>query len=310
MEEQIVITSGRKYIDIDAYAGIFAYQKLLQNLGYEVYAMTTAILNESIPESIKRLGYEFNQVDFTKPTKYIVLDVSHPDFIDTFVQEEDIIEIIDHHTGYEEYWQSKSVKSHIEFIGSIATIIFEMFEKNQKEDLLDASLCKLLIAGILDNTLNLKSSITTSRDIGAYQKLMTIAQLDEKWGESYFQDCYQDLDSNLEEYLKNDTKIEKVSSYLPEVFGQLIALDINDILKNIDRVRQSFEGYEEWMLNVISLRDGKSYLFYGSASAKEKLESLFSKKAGDTYLELDICMLRKEIMKLAREKDKNKVYEK
>jgi len=26
-----------------------AYQKLLQNLGYEVYAMTTAILNESIP---------------------------------------------------------------------------------------------------------------------------------------------------------------------------------------------------------------------------------------------------------------------
>lgn len=310
MEKQMVITSGRKYIDIDAYAGMFAYKKLLQSLGYEVYVATTAILNESIPESIKKLGFTFDQVDFERPTEYIVLDVSHPDFIDTFVSEKDIIEIIDHHTGYEEYWKNHGVKAHIEFIGSIATIIFEMFEKNKKEDLLDSSLCQLLIAGILDNTLNLKSSITTPRDISAYQKLMRIAELEETWGDSYFQDCYQDLDSNLEGYLKNDTKIEKVSSYLPEVFGQLITLNINDILKNIDRVKQAFSEYPEWMLNVISLRDGKSYLFYGGDSAKEKLEALFSKVAGDSYLELDTCMLRKEIMKLAREKDKNKVYEK
>ena len=58
MEKQMVITSGRKYIDIDAYAGMFAYKKLLQSLGYEVYVATTAILNESIPESIKKLGFQ------------------------------------------------------------------------------------------------------------------------------------------------------------------------------------------------------------------------------------------------------------
>ena len=40
MEKQMVITSGRKYIDIDAYAGMFAYKKLLQSLGYEVYVAT------------------------------------------------------------------------------------------------------------------------------------------------------------------------------------------------------------------------------------------------------------------------------
>ncbi len=304
MKEQIVVTSGRKYIDVDAYAGIFAYKKLLQSLGYEVYAATTAILNESIPNSIKELGFQFDEVDFSRPTKYIVLDVSNPDFFDTFVKEEDIIEIIDHHTGFEEYWKQKTVKSHIEFIGSIGTILFELFERNGKESLLDDDLCKLLIAGILDNTLNLKSSITTSRDKDAYDKLLRLAHLDEKFGENYFRDCYSNLDSDLEEYLKNDTKIEKVSSYLPEVFGQLIVLDKEDILKNLNRVYDTFSEYEEWMLNVISLSDGKSYLFFSGDTSKKKLEELFEKGANTQYLELDNCMLRKEIMKLAREKRK------
>jgi len=310
MKEQIVITSGRKYIDIDAYAGMFAYKTLLQSLGYEVYVTTTAILNESIPESIQRLGFKFDEVDLSLPTKYIVLDVSHPDFIDTFVPESDIIEIIDHHTGYEDYWKEKGVKVHIEFIGSIATIIFEIFQKQKKEDLLSAELCKLLIAAILDNTLNLKSGITTTRDKNAYQQLLSLAHLDDNFRESYFRDCYSDLEDGLEEYLKNDTKIEKVSSYLPEVFGQLIVLDKADIVRNLDRVKKTFSQYEEWMLNIISLRDGKSYLFFDGDSAKEKLESLFSLVVEGQFLELEQCMLRKEIMKLARERDKIKVYEK
>ncbi len=304
MKEQIVITSGRKYIDIDAYAGMFAYKKLLQSLGYEVYVTTTAILNESIPESIKALGFKFDEVDFSRPTKYIVLDVSHPKFIDTFVQQENIIEIIDHHTGYENYWNEKNVKSHIEFIGSICTILFEMFEQNGKEFLLDSSLCKILIAGILDNTLNLNSSITTDRDKTAYEKLLKIASLDVSFSQEYFRACYSNLESNLEEYLKNDTKIEKVSSYLPEVFGQLIVLDKEDIFKKLDRVYHTFGEYEEWMLNVISLSDGKSYLLFGNETARRKLEELFSIQANDQYLELENCMLRKEIMKLARQKEK------
>ncbi len=306
MQEQIVITSGRKYIDIDAYAGMFAYQALLKSLGYTAFVTTTAVLNESIPNSIKALGFQFDQVDFSLPTKYVILDVSHPDFLDTFVKEKDIIEIIDHHTGYEKYWEEKGVKTHIEFIGSIATIIFEMFQKSNKEHLLSVELCKLLIAAILDNTLNLKSSITTKRDKESYKQLLNIAQLDSSFGENYFQDCYKDLESNLEEYLKNDTKIEKASSYLPEVFGQLIVLDKEDILRNLDRVHNFFKEYEEWILNIISLSNGKSYLFFGNSSAKEKLENLFSKPAEKYFLELEQCMLRKEIMKLARLKEKVK----
>ena len=133
MKDKIIITSGRKYIDIDAYAGIFAYKELLHSLGYEVYTKTSAYINESIPKVVLDMNFEFDDVTIDENTKFIVLDVSNPDFFDTFVKEKNIIEIIDHHIGYEDYWQKTNIKTEIDFIGSICTIIFERFLKKVKK---------------------------------------------------------------------------------------------------------------------------------------------------------------------------------
>ena len=43
MENPIIITSGKKYLDIDAYGGLFAYKKLLQSSEYIIYAFPKAI---------------------------------------------------------------------------------------------------------------------------------------------------------------------------------------------------------------------------------------------------------------------------
>lgn len=303
MKEKIIITSGRKYIDIDAYAGIFAYQILLTSLGYEVYTKTSAYINESIPKVVLDMNFKFDDVSIDENTKFIVLDVSNPDFFDTFVKEENIIEIIDHHIGYESYWEKTNVKTEIDFIGSICTIIFERFLKLGKEKLLTTNLCKILIAGILDNTLNLKSQNTTSRDIEAYKKLMIIGNVEENWSEVYFKSCYERIGDNLEESIKNDTKIENTSSVLPIVFGQLIVLDIDIILSNLEESLSPFAEYDEWMFNVISLSDGKSYLFYSDDIVKQNLLKLFDAASIPNCLVLNNCMLRKEIIKCAREYD-------
>lgn len=304
MKNKIVITSGKKYIDIDAFGGIFAYRKLLRNLGYDAYAVTTAKLNESIPEVIKEMNFQFDEkVELTDHTKFIILDVSNPDFFDTFVKRENIIEIIDHHTGYEKYWSHTNIKAQIEFIGSICTILFEKIAEAKKEELLDQDLCKVLIAGILDNTLNLKSSNTTKRDRYAYQELLRIGKINKDWSKNYFHSCYGEMEKNLEESIINDIKIEKTSSLLPEVFGQLIVLQKDTILHNIDKVLAVFSEYEEWIFNVISLEDGKSYLFYSSPLVKEKLSLLFHQPDSDSYFILNKCMLRKEIIKLAKEQE-------
>ncbi len=207
MKENIVITSGKKYIDIDGYAGMFAYRQLLQSLEYNAYAVTSAYLNESIPKAITCMNFKFDNVTINEKTKFIILDISNPEFLDIFVNKNNIIEIIDHHTGYEKYWNNFNIKKQIEFIGSICTIIFEKYVENNKESLLTPNMCKILIAGILDNTLNLKSNNTTKRDIDAYQKLLHIGQIDENWADIYFNSCYENLEENLEESIKNDIKL-------------------------------------------------------------------------------------------------------
>jgi inorganic pyrophosphatase/exopolyphosphatase len=158
----IVVTSGKKYIDIDAYASSIAYANLLRLKGFEVKAITTAKLNESITPSLLDLTIKLDEYEPRKNDEYIVIDVSNKDYFEPFVKESNIIEILDHHVGYEKYWDKKlKEKAKIEFIGSVATMIVELYEKEGVMNKISKEMATLLISAILDNTLNLKARITT-----------------------------------------------------------------------------------------------------------------------------------------------------
>ena len=109
----IVVTSGKKYIDIDAYAGCIAYAKLLNLQGIEAKAISTAKLNESIIPSFMKLSSKLDEYKPSNEDEYVIIDVSNKDYFDTFVKEEKIIRIIDHHVGYEEYWKNKIGRAHV-----------------------------------------------------------------------------------------------------------------------------------------------------------------------------------------------------
>ncbi|MBO7718259.1 DHH family phosphoesterase [Candidatus Saccharibacteria bacterium] len=300
MSNNLVITSGYKYIDIDAYASIIAYRELLKKQGVNATASTLSTLNQSIPPFILGLKYRLDSADTLKDAKYIVLDTSNPDSFDERVTIDNLVEIIDHHTGFEDYWKNyPNVKTQIEFIGSICTIIFERIVSSGYTEILDTDLCKLLVAGILDNTLNLKSSITTDRDHNAYNKLIRIGNISSDFYIEYFSACESEILKNFTKAIKDDTKIEKVG-VLPAVIGQMVILNIKDF--NIEEMKKVFAEYPEWLINVISLEDGKSYLYFGGDTVQERLEELFDKQC-DAYdlLVLDNFLLRKQIMKKAQE---------
>lgn len=302
MTKSIVVTSGKKYMDIDAYAGCIAYAYLLNNLGYKAKATTGAVLNESIPAIIKKLNPKLDNYIPGKEDFFIVLDVSNPDMIDTLVNQDNVIEIIDHHIGYEDYWNKKSdVKTKIEFIGSVCTMIFELFECCEKTELLNKELCQLLTAGILDNTLNLMASITNARDITAYNKLLKLGNLDSTWAVNYFKNCQEEILRDFETALENDMKIENFSELLPRVFGQLVILEKDKVLEKAEIIKSLFNAYDkEWMLNIISLGDGKSYIIAEDKTTQSKLEKLFKSRFSKEVLTLDKFMLRKEIVKKAK----------
>lgn len=297
----IVITSGRKYIDIDAYSSIIAYRELLKKqYGDNVFAATTAVPNRSVPQLILDLDYHLDSFVKSDDTKYVVLDVSNPDFFDETITTENLIEIIDHHTGFEKYWSNyPSIKTQIEFIGSVCTLIYEKIIQSEHIEILDTDLCKLLIAGILDNTLNLKASITTDRDRNAYNELMKLGNVSGEFYKEYFSACEAEIMRDFKKAIKDDLKIEK-AGILPEVIGQMIVLNLDYF--DQERMDEFFAAYPEWMMNVILLEEGKSYIYFGGDGVGQRLEQLFDKKCeSDNLLVLDKFLLRKQIMKKARD---------
>ena len=296
-----IVTSGRKYLDIDAYASMIAYRELLRALGEEAIAVSMAKLNQSVPKMIQDLSYGLDEMpESFDEAEFVMLDVLNPEFFDTFVESEKIIEVIDHHTGFEEYWKEKlGSRAEIERIGAVCTMIFEKIVAAEKLEILTPDLCKLMVAGILDNTLNFGADTTDGGDLQAWHVLMKRGGLSKNFEDEYFEACYAEVRKDLVKAIRDDTKIEKVSQMLPEVIGQLIVPRIEDF--DASALGVAFAKHPEWMMNVIALKDGKSYVHFSGEEVKEKLEKLLKKKAvGDLFI-LDKCMLRKEIMKEARE---------
>lgn len=296
----IIVTSGARYIDIDAYAGIIAYAKLLNLKGENAIAYSSSPLNESVTNSIRNSKYTIsNQINLTDNDEFIILDVSDPDFFDKSVDMARIIQIIDHHYGFEDYWNSKSnVDTIIEKIGSVATIIFELYEKENLLEDLDKDMCLLLMSAILDNTLNFKAKVTTSRDIEAYKKLEKLSNSNFNYAEFYFNECENEINKNLKEAILNDTKLDNSSGKVPPVFSQLTVWDASSILDDINLIYESLNSFKKpWLMNLISLKDGKSYLISNDDNIKFNLKITFNCNFSNDIAILPDVWLRKEIIK-------------
>ena len=70
----IVITSAKKYIDIDAYAACIAYSILLKSSNIKAKPVTTSLFNESIPEIIKNIDLGFEKYKIRQHSKRILSD--------------------------------------------------------------------------------------------------------------------------------------------------------------------------------------------------------------------------------------------
>ena len=109
------------------------------------------------------------------------------------------------------------------------------------------------------------------------------------------------IEQNLEETIKNDTKIEKVSESLPKVFGQLTVWNKDFIIANLTKIRQIFNEIDDkWMLNLICLQDEKSYIISDDKNVQTELQKLFGSNFEGLIMPIENVMLRKEIMKKAK----------
>ena len=297
-----IITAGWRYSDIDVYGGIVAYAELLQKQGIEARAVTTAPLNDSVPPLVR--GWEVSLVRTYTPNPadtFTLIDVSEPEYFEKFVDIDRVDEIIDHHPGYEEFWRAR-IGSHaqIEHVGAACTQVFERWQQAKLADQISKTSARLLMCGILDNTLNFGAKVTTDRDHQAYAALKTHANLPEDWPARYFRACQEVIMQDLVNSLQDDTKTIHFKTYPQELaVGQLALWDAGEIIQQSEAAfKQAISAKRpQWFMNAISIGEKKSYFVSDIPEVKIWLSELLNLTFDGNIAVADHMWLRKEILK-------------
>jgi inorganic pyrophosphatase/exopolyphosphatase len=299
-----VITAGSAYLDIDAYAGIIAYAELLQKQGFPAQAVSTAAPNESVTKSVRSWPVSLKTEYEPRPDDtFTLIDISTPEYFDTFVDHDRIDAVIDHHPGYETYWQEKiGDGTNIEPIGAACTQVYEYWKRAGLVDEMSETSACLLVCGILDNTLNFGAKINTNRDEGAYEDLMRIANLPSDWPAQYFGECQEAIDKDPVQAIQKDTKTVQFPGRENNVrVGQFAVWDATEVLGKFQaNLLKHFEAQDTpWFINIISIGERKSYFLSSDPEMQQWLAELLNVTFDGSIAVADRLWLRKEIIQAA-----------
>ncbi len=297
-----VITTGFAYTDIDAYAGIIAYAELLRAQGLDAQAISTAPTNESVSKTV--LSWQPNiQTTYTASNEdtYTLIDISDPEWFEKLVDLDRIDEVIDHRTGFEEFWQERiGDGATIEFLGSACTQVYEKWKASGLLDKMSTTSARLLVCGILDNTLNLKATVTTPRDHEAYNDLLSRADLPDDWSALYFTEVQEAILADAVKAVQNDTKMLNFKTFENTLcVGQFAVWDGHIALeRHQDALESALSDMQpQWFMNLISVGEGKSYFVASDSNVKVWLSNLLDLTFEGDVATADRMWLRKEILK-------------
>lgn len=297
-----IVTAGSTYQDIDAYACAVAMAELLRLQGENAMAYSNAPCNYSVCKSLILENQMLTVLpkDCTPDdSNYIIVDVSDPNYLAKNIPIDSVIAVYDHHVGFEEYWQKKiGENSHIEFIGAAATLIYREWKQTGYADKMMVNTAKLLIVAILDNTLNLTSSVTTDEDITTFKELCRFANVDENWCASYFLEVQESIEKDLKNALFGDVKTIRDNLILPSYMGQIAVWNVESIVSRLEEIREWFDSrYKCWMLNIIDIQHNCNYFVCDDTEYQKKIERTFDVHFESGIAKTPVSYLRKEIIK-------------
>lgn len=300
--EPIVVTAGSSYLDIDAYSCCVALAELYRRRGMEAVAVSAAPHNYSVCRFLTDKDMILPRLPWDMPAesvRYAIVDVSDPEYIRDAVPLEQVTEVYDHHVGFEKYWESRiGEAARIEFIGAAATLIYREWKRYGLQREMSRPTALLLIAGILDNTLNLTSANTTAEDIETFRELCAKEQVDGNWCAAYFAAVQANMTADLKNALFNDMKTIRGNAVLPPRVGQLCLWDAKGVLDRLSEIRQWMQGHpDSWMINVIDIKDRCSYFVCDDERYHGEMERIFDIHFEAGVAKTSVSYLRKEIIK-------------
>ena len=300
MKNSILITAGSAYLDIDAYACAVAMAELLNLQGVNAVAYSKAPCNYSVCGSLTASGQILRELPLAiseEEAEYIIVDVSDPEFLKNSVALDRVVEVYDHHVGFEDYWRARiGDGSHIEFIGAAATLIYREWRRAELQGRMSRETALLLIAAILDNTLNLTSGNTTEEDIEVFDELCSLARVGEDFRNSYFIEVQKNVEADLKNALFGDIKRVRNNEILPEKVAQLCVWNAESVLARLTEIRGWFSD-DQWMINIIDLSKNCSFFLCDDIECQQKIEQAFDLYFGSGIAKTKVPYLRKQIIK-------------
>lgn len=300
IRDMYIITAGFSYLDIDAYACMVAMAELFNLQGINVVAYSKAPCNYSVCGFLKTKGQIMRELpaDVSEETaRYIIVDVSDPEFLKKAVPLERVVEVYDHHVGFEGYWQERiGDGAHIEFIGAAATLIYREWKRAGLQNKISRDTALLLLAAILDNTLNLTSTNTTEEDIEVFEELCSLARVGEDFRNSYFIEVQKNVEADLKNALFGDIKRVRNNEILPEKVAQLCVWNAESVLARLTEIRGWFSD-DQWMINIIDLSKNCSFFVCDDIECQQKIEQAFDLCFDSGIAKTKVPYLRKQIIK-------------
>lgn len=300
--DKYIVTAGSSYLDIDAYACMIAMTELLQLQGMDAVAYSTAPYNYSICKTLVREGRVIRTLpdDFSpENSRFIIVDVSDPEFLEKCISVENTVAVYDHHVGFEEFWTDRIRNgAHIEFIGSAATLIYREWKEARAQDKMSRATAELLIAAILDNTLNLTSANTTDEDRKAFEELCNRHSIGKEWCSAYFTEVQGNIEDDLKNAMLGDVKCVRDNPILPSRIGQLAVWNSESLLSDLSEICLWFnESFDEWMINIIDIKKNCCFFVCEDAEYRRKIEKIFGVRFDANVAKTECSYLRKEIIK-------------
>lgn len=240
------------------------------------------------------------------PDDHIVLvDTSGETELDATIQDEKVIEIIDHRSAGDPHIRFPNATLQIELIGAVATLVAERMANAHIFPSHEAAL--LLLDGIVSNTMNFCSPNTTDRDHIMYEWLLPIADVDSTFPQKLFSAKTKLTLDNLEEALRADgLSITVDGTVLTQ--AQLEIIDAPSVLNNrrdeLEQVVVAMKkegGAQYALLNCIDLGAKTTDILVFDQTSEEFYTRALGVSFKNGHAHIDHIFLRKQMLPLIRQ---------
>ena len=298
---KVVITY--KNADLDCVASAYAYSEYLNKKGENTNYFISGVVQNEVEVVCNMFGIELTSgVKSINGEPVIVVDTNTFSSID-FVNPEQIIEIIDHHPRSTDVFENATID--IEQIGAVCTMITEKYKKDNISISRESAI--LLYYGIISNTVNLNSKVTTPRDIEMCNWLKEqCTEIDDNLIAKIFEEKSKFDIRDLRRMMEVEEKFVLGDEEL--IIGQLEIINAENFLKqyksNIDSVINDVRnqyGVSLVFLNIIDILSGYHIIYSPYRDTISFLEEKYQSQFDDDRFVENRIVLRKEIKQYLRD---------